>query len=128
MVEFWMPLNKYKSCPDCVAGAGGTTQFVENKDMGLPVLLVHDAYVTQPLADAGGRSLGKTTLCGITGRPGGRLGITPKSCRTCPDGCSLRSRPPPPSSIAPGSTWKTSDLGRRPPGVSTWSSAMYIPP
>jgi hypothetical protein len=38
-----MPLNRKIVCPDCVAGAGGTRQVVENSDTGVPVLLVHDA-------------------------------------------------------------------------------------
>src|SRR5580692_5139691 len=121
-----MPLKRYKSCPDCVDGPGGTTHFVENKEIGAPVLFVHDAYVIQPLPNAGVSTRGWTRLCGMTGRPGGRLGTTPKSWRTFPDECSLRIRPPLPSSTAPGSIWKTSDLGRKPPGVSTLSSAMGI--
>jgi hypothetical protein len=38
-----MALNRKIVCPDCVAGAGGTIQFVENKEIGEPVLLVHEA-------------------------------------------------------------------------------------
>jgi hypothetical protein len=33
-----MPLKRKITCPDCVAGAGGTTQVVRNDKIGCPVL------------------------------------------------------------------------------------------
>jgi hypothetical protein len=42
--------------PDCVAGGGGTTQLVENSEIGFPVVLAQDAYVIHPLPSKGTES------------------------------------------------------------------------
>src|SRR6266536_2722923 len=130
-VEFWMPLNRKIVCPDWVDGAGGTVQVVANADTGVPVLLLHDAYVIQPPPKAGFRPAarrGWTTFRGINGRPGGRCGRVPSSARTSPDGLITLRRRSATSSAYPTSILYTLDFGRRPPGVNTYSSATAEPP
>src|SRR5215471_3026422 len=124
-----MPGNRKTTYPDCDAGGSETTQVVEKNDTDFPVAFGQNAKVIQPLPNAGVTPGGaRETLPGCRGTPVMRLCSSPKSASTSPEGPSLRSRPPEPSTTAPLSIRCTWDRGRSPPGVNTRSSGMFALP